>query len=159
MRVLFVCTHNRCRSILGEAIGRHVAGDVLNVSSAGSQPAGEVHPLTLKYLAEKSISTEALRSKSWDEFDDSAPDLVITVCDSAANEACPLWPQKTQKLHWGLPDPSKIDNDDQAQRKAFFEVIATLENRITRLAALVKDDECSVAAMQNIAKEIPHGFV
>ncbi len=156
MRVLFICTHNRCRSVLSEAIGRHVAGDVLDVYSAGSQPAGEVHPLTLKYLTEQGIAIEGLRSKSWDEFADSPPDLVITVCDSAANEACPLWPQDTQKLHWGLPDPSKIENDASAQRNAFIAVMDTLERRIKRLAQLVKDDTSN---LQNIAKEIPHGSV
>ena len=87
MKVLYICTHNRCRSILSEAITNHVAGDVITAKSAGSQPAGEVHPLSLKYLNEAGIPTEGLQSQSWDEFEAFAPDLVITVCDSAAGES------------------------------------------------------------------------
>jgi arsenate reductase len=143
MKILFICTHNRCRSILAEAITRHVAGDKIIAASAGSQPAGEVHPLTLKHLAERGIATAGLKSQSWDELDSFAPDAVITVCDSAAGEACPLWLGSTLKVHWGLPDPSKLDGTEEERRRAFFAVMDTLEERVRHLGQLPLDDMSS----------------
>ena len=99
MKVLFVCTHNRCRSILSEAITNKIASGVIEAKSAGSQPVGEVHPLSLKYLAESGYSIEGLKSQSWDEFEEFAPDLVITVCDSAADEVCPVYFSNGTTLH------------------------------------------------------------
>lgn len=136
MKILYICTHNRCRSILSEAITNHMAKGKLEASSAGSQPVGEVHPLSLKYLEEKGISTEGLSSKSWDEFSADQPDIVVTVCDSAANEACPVWFGKTTKIHWGLPDPSKLEGSEKEVRRAFFAVIETIEERVQKLLDL-----------------------
>lgn len=136
MKFLFICTHNRCRSILAEAITNHIAGGAITAASAGSQPAGEVHPLTLKYLEEKGIKTEGLKSQSWDELESFAPDVVITVCDSAAGEACPLWFGSAIKVHWGLPDPSKLETGEEDSRRAFFSVMDTLEQRIRHLLSL-----------------------
>ncbi|GAB3291459.1 arsenate reductase ArsC [Parahaliea aestuarii] len=136
MKILFVCTHNRCRSILSEAIARHRAGAVLDVRSAGSQPAGEVHPLSLHYLAQAGYPTEGLQSQSWDEFADFAPDLVITVCDAAAGEACPLYLGNSMKVHWGLSDPSKIEGNTAEQAAAFSACIAEVERRVDVLAQL-----------------------
>ena len=133
MKILFICTHNRCRSILSEAITNHLAGDRVEAYSAGSQPSGVVHPLSLKYLEEKGISIEGLKSQSWDEFEAIAPDVVITVCDSAANESCPLWFGDCIKVHWGLPDPSKLEGTEEEIRDAFFSVMTTIEKRIHRL--------------------------
>ena len=82
MKLLFICTHNRCRSILSEAIANHIGGDKLTAASAGSSPQGEVHPLTLKYLSEKGIDTSNLNSQSWHDFEDFKPDVVLTMCDS-----------------------------------------------------------------------------
>lgn len=146
MNLLFICTHNRCRSVLSEAITRHLVSDTpftIAAASAGSQPVGEVHPWTLKFLAERNISTEGLKSQSWDEFESFKPDVVFTVCDNAANESCPLWFDETIKVHWGLPDPSKIegsleDNEDEI-RRAFFAVMDTIETRIQALLALDVD--------------------
>ena len=98
MKVLYICTHNRCRSILSEAITNHFSEGKIMAKSAGSQPVGEVHPLSIKYLQEAGIATDGLRSQSWDEFEAFAPDLVVTVCDSAAGEACPLWFGKSLKV-------------------------------------------------------------
>ncbi len=140
MKILFICTHNRCRSILAEAITRQVAGGKIKAASAGSQPAGEVHPLTLKYLAERGIDTTGLRSQSWDDLQSFAPDAVITVCDSAAGEACPLWLGDTLKVHWGLPDPSKLDGSEDESRRAFFAVMDALEERVRYLSRLPLDE-------------------
>lgn len=139
MKVLFICTHNRCRSILAEAISNHFSGGKIVAASAGSQPAGEVHPLTLKYLAERGMDTTNLRSQSWDELASFAPDAVITVCDSAAGEACPLWFGDTVKAHWGLPDPSRINGPEEDIRAAFFSVMDTLEKRVRLLSNLSLD--------------------
>jgi arsenate reductase len=136
MNILYICTHNRCRSILSEAITNHLSDGNLRAFSAGSQPVGEVHPLSIKYLTEKGISTEGLKSQSWNEFEAVKPDLVITVCDSAANETCPVWFGETIKLHWGLPDPSKLTGSEEMIRTAFFEVMDTIEQRIKILLSL-----------------------
>jgi arsenate reductase len=133
LKLLFICTHNRCRSILAEAITRHESKGLIDVRSAGSQPVGEVHPLSLKYLAECGIDTKDLRSQSWDEFEDFSPDFVITVCDSAAGEQCPLWMGNSQKVHWGLKDPSKIEGTEEILRNAFHETIDILTHRINRV--------------------------
>ncbi|MEE4246533.1 MAG: arsenate reductase ArsC [Kangiellaceae bacterium] len=139
MNLLFICTHNRCRSILSEAIFNHVAGDYLTAFSAGSQPSGQVHPLSLKYLSDSDISIDGLHSKSWDEFDNKNIDISITVCDSAAKEACPVWFGDTIKVHWGLEDPSKIIGDQQAQELAFEKTIDIITSRAKHFIELLKD--------------------
>lgn len=136
MKLLFVCTHNRCRSILAEAIARHLGGGRIDVASAGSSPAGEVHPLTLKHLARHGIPTRGLASKSWDEAPGPAPDVVVTVCDRAAGEACPLWLGNAEKVHWGLADPSAVTGDEAVQREAFDAIITTLQARLGELIAM-----------------------
>lgn len=138
MKVLYICTHNRCRSILSEAITNHVAGDVITAKSAGSQPVGEVHPLSLKYLSEAGIPTEGLQSQSWDEFEAFAPDLVITVCDSAAGESCPVWFGKSVKVHWGLSDPSKLTGSEEDIARAFNDTIAQISARVTDLKTIAE---------------------
>ncbi len=107
--------------------------------SAGSQPAGEVHPLTLKYLTEAGINTAGLKSESWDEYEGFAPDVVITVCDSAAGEQCPVWFGNSIKVHWGLPDPSRVTGTEAEVKAAFRNVMKTLEKRIKALLALQPD--------------------
>ena len=136
MKILFVCTHNRCRSILSEAITNHMSDGTLQAFSAGSQPVGQVHPLSIKYLNEKGIATDGLKSQSWDEFEAIAPDLVVTVCDSAAEETCPVWFGQTVQVHWGLQDPSKLEGTEEEVKEAFFSVIATIEKRVAQLLAL-----------------------
>jgi arsenate reductase len=136
MKILYICTHNRCRSILSEAITNHLGTGKLQTFSAGSQPAGQVHPLSLKYLEEKGISIEGLKSQSWDDFEIEQPDIVITVCDSAAAEACPVWFGDTVKIHWGLADPSKLEGSEAEIRDAFYAVMNTIEQRVQKLLAL-----------------------
>ncbi|GAB3028409.1 arsenate reductase ArsC [Bowmanella dokdonensis] len=143
MKILYICTHNRCRSILFEAITNHKARGLIEARSAGSQPSGEVHPLSLKYLVEAGISTEGLKSQSWDEFEDFAPDLVVTVCDSAAGETCPVWFGKSLKVHWGLADPSKLTGSDAQKAEAFRHTIHLIGERVEALkkvAGLDKKD-------------------
>jgi arsenate reductase len=134
--LLFVCTHNRCRSILCEALTNHLAGGGLQAFSAGSQPAGAVHPQTLAQLKARGIVTAGLKSQSWEVFADLAPDVVVTVCDSAAGEQCPLWMGATPKVHWGLLDPSKVPGPGPEQDAAFAAVIATIEGLLQHLLTL-----------------------
>ena len=136
MNILFICTHNRCRSILSEAITNHLAKGKITAFSAGSQPLGEVHPLTLHYLQDRGFNTNGLSSKSWDEFENRRLDLVITVCDSAANEQCPVWFGNCIKIHWGLPDPSKLNGSEDDIKNAFYSVMDTIENRTRQLLAI-----------------------
>jgi arsenate reductase len=133
LKLLFVCTHNRCRSILCEALARQLGGHRIDAYSAGSQPGGHVHPDTLQQLQRRGIDTSGLQSESWDAYGDLAPDAVITVCDSAAGEQCPLWLGQTVKVHWGLPDPSRIEDDDRKREATFDAVIGTIERRLLRL--------------------------
>jgi len=129
LKLLFICTHNRCRSILAEALANQIGGGLLLAVSGGSEPAGIVHPLTLEHLQQHGIPVTGLRSKSWDELEDFEPDFVITVCDKAAAEPCPLWFGKALQVHWGLPDPSAQD-PGAATTQAFDEVIALLTSRL-----------------------------
>lgn len=133
MKVLYICTHNRCRSILSEAITNHFSAGKIEARSAGSQPSGEVHPLSLKYLTEAGISIKGLKSESWDGFEEFSPDLVVTVCDSAANESCPVWFGKAVKVHWGLVDPSKLDGTDEEKGVAFRNTIEEVKERVVSL--------------------------
>ena len=134
MKILFICTHNRCRSILAEAIFNHY-GKNITASSAGSSPVDNVHPLTLQHLQNKEISTEGLQSQSWDDLASFTPDIVITVCDKAAGEQCPLWFGDAEKIHWGLADPSAIEGNADDINKAFNKTIKKLKKR-----ALITDD-------------------
>ncbi|MGB0214620.1 MAG: arsenate reductase ArsC [Alteromonas oceani] len=133
MKILYICTHNRCRSILSEAITNYVAGDKITARSAGSQPSGVVHPLSLQYLTEAGVPTEGLTSQSWDEFESFEPDVVVTVCDSAASESCPVWFGKSVKVHWGLSDPSKVEGSDEQKAAAFRACISEITERVNKL--------------------------
>ena len=129
--VLFLCTGNRSRSILAEAILRQRGMPDFTAYSAGSRPHGEVHPVALQELRRAGISTEALRSKSWDEFakpDAPKMDFVFTLCDDAAKEACPVWPGQPMTAHWGLPDPGY--EEPAKLEHAFHEAFVTIDRRI-----------------------------
>ncbi len=137
--VLFLCTGNSARSILGEVIANSAGQGRLVGYSAGSHPKGEVHPLALDLLRQMNLPTEGLRSKSWDELAlPGAPqmDFIFTVCDSAAGEACPVWPGHPMTAHWGLPDPAEIEGPEIERRRAFRQTFAALENRIKLFASL-----------------------
>lgn len=158
MKVLFICTHNRCRSVLGEAITNHIGKGRVDARSAGSQPVGEVHPLSLQFLTERGISTEGLCSQSWDEHEAFAPDVVFTVCDSAAAETCPVWFGNTVKVHWGLPDPSKLQGSEATMRALFFAVMDVIEARTKKLLELDKSqltDAQLEAALNDIQAALP----
>jgi arsenate reductase len=137
--VLFLCTGNSARSILGEALLNHVGGDRFRGYSAGSHPKGQVHPMSLQVLAAAGISTEGLRSKAWDEFaGPGAPvmDFVFTVCDQAAGEACPIWPGQPMTAHWGIEDPAAVEGPEFKQRAAFEEALRYMRNRIAAFTNL-----------------------
>ena len=139
MNVLFLCTGNSARSILAEALLNAKAEGRFTAYSAGSQPKGEVHLLALTVLKTCDIPTAGLASKSWDGFaGDYAPhmDMVITVCDRAAAEACPLWPGAPIKAHWGLPDPASVEGSESERLAAFASAFTALERRIDLLLSL-----------------------
>ena len=133
MKLLFICTHNRCRSILAEAVCNHLSEGGLVARSAGSQPVGEVHPLSLKYLVEAGISTQGLCSQSWNDHESWQPDVVITVCNSAAGEQCPVWFGDSLRVHWGLADPSRLEGTEEEIAEAFRATIKTISDRIQTL--------------------------
>jgi arsenate reductase len=131
--VLFLCTGNSARSVLGEAVLNHVGAGRFRAFSAGSAPKGAVHPMTLQILKEAGIPTEGLRSKSWEEFsglDAPVMDFVFTVCDDAAGETCPIWPGHPMTAHWGIEDPAKIDGPEFRQRQGFEDALRYMRNRI-----------------------------
>ena len=137
--ILFLCTGNSARSILGEAIVNSVGQGRFAGFSAGSQPSGAVHPLALDLLRQMPLPTGLLRSKSWDEFAAAgAPtmDFIFTVCDNAAGETCPIWPGQPMTAHWGVPDPASVAGTEVERRRAFRQTFAALENRIRLFAAL-----------------------
>ncbi|MGK0443578.1 MAG: arsenate reductase [Bermanella sp.] len=152
MKILFICTHNRCRSILSEAITNDAADPRLQAASAGSQPVGEVHPLSIKYLQEQGISTEGLASQSWDDLESFEPDVVVTVCDSAANEACPVWFGNSIKLHWGLEDPSKVQGSDDQIKAAFLVCMNEIKYRVAKILQLDLDNLSGDALKAELVK-------
>lgn len=137
--VLFLCTGNSARSILAESIlNRHGRGR-FRAFSAGSHPNGKVNPFALELLDRLGFPTEGLRSKSWDEFSASASphfDFIITVCDNAAGEACPVWPGKPTTAHWGVPDPAAIQGTDIEKKRAFNQAFHSLDARIKLFLSL-----------------------
>lgn len=136
---LILCTGNSARSILAEAILRHIGRDRLDVYSAGSKPSGEVNPRAIALLKEKGISTEGLSSKSWDAFTSvDGPKLTaaITVCDNAAGETCPTFFGAPVKAHWGVPDPPMVTGGEAEIRRAFEMAFNTLYARCAALLAL-----------------------
>ncbi len=134
--ILVLCTGNSCRSILGEALFNHLGEGRVRAFSAGSFPVGEVNANTLAVLTKHGLSTEDYSSKSWDEFSDQTIDIVITVCDTAAGETCPVWLNNAIRIHWGLPDPAQVTGTEDEIRKAFETTYAMLEKRIRKMLAL-----------------------
>jgi arsenate reductase (thioredoxin) len=137
--ILFLCTGNSARSILSEAITNHRHGKRFHAYSAGSHPTGRVNPHAVQLLQRLGVSTEGLRSKSWDEFAaPGAPPLhfVFTVCDNAAGEACPVWPGQPMTAHWGVPDPAAAEGAESDRDRAFAQALHVLEHRINLFAAL-----------------------
>ncbi|WP_201314537.1 arsenate reductase ArsC [Dyella sp. EPa41] len=138
-RVLFVCTGNSARSVLAEATLRAWGDDRFEAFSAGSQPTGRINPYALDTLAAAGMPTAGLRSKSWDEFSGEGAqpiDLVVTVCDSAASEACPVFFGDFVRTHWGLFDPAAVAGEDADKRAAFASAHATIKARLKAFLAL-----------------------
>jgi arsenate reductase (thioredoxin) len=161
INVLILCTHNSARSVLAEGMLNHWArklGRDVRAFSAGSAPSGKLNPLALETLNAAGIDTAGYRSKSWDEFvGESVPSMrvVITVCDSAATEACPYWPGSPVKVHWGYTDPSTAPGDDHAKRQAFELTREAIGYRMLQLLQLpleqMGDTELQ-EALRNIAR-------
>jgi len=161
VKVLFLCTHNSARSILSEALLNHQGGGRFKAYSAGSQPRPNQtpHPLALEALRDAGVSVDGLRSKSWDEFaGPNAPriDLVITVCDNAAAETCPIWPGHPATAHWSHADPSAVRGDETAQRAAFRATLEIIRDRLGRLVEL-PDAALAPETIQGSARALAGG--
>jgi len=130
--ILVLCTGNSCRSVMAEALINHLGKGELSAMSAGSFPAGYVHPKSLETLQRHDIEVTNPRSKSWDEFANLTFDYVITVCDQAANETCPVFFGEYKKLHWSTPDPAKAEGDEDTVNNAFDEAYQMLKERIEK---------------------------
>ncbi|MGH8085995.1 MAG: arsenate reductase ArsC [Lysobacter sp.] len=159
-RVLFLCTGNSARSVLAEATLRAWGGGRFEAFSAGSQPTGKINPFALEQLAAEGISTSGLRSKSWDEFsgdDASAIDVVVTVCDSAAAEACPVFFGDFVRTHWGLPDPAAVEGSDNDKRAAFAEAHALIRKRLMAFLTLAPEKWSDREALKQALDRI--GFI
>lgn len=147
--VLFLCTGNSARSIMAEKLMEHWGNGKFKAFSAGSFPNGKVNPYAIQVLQELKLSTEGLRSKSWDEFTGKdAPhlDFVFTVCDNAAGEACPYWPGQPMTAHWGVEDPAVVEGTDNEKLLAFKKAANYLSNRIKMFVSipLEKLDEVKI---------------
>lgn len=158
LNVLFLCTHNSARSILAEATLNHIGGGRFKGFSAGSSPREnqQPHPIGLQTLRNAGIATDGLRSKSWDEFalsDAPHMDLIITVCDNAAGEVCPLWPGKPATAHWGYADPSAGDGSDAEKAEAFKNTLHAIRGRLDLLVNLPAD-KLEAMAIQQTAKDL-----
>lgn len=137
--VLFLCTGNSARSIIGEVVMNALSNGRFTAYSAGSHPSGRINPLTLELLQKNRLPTDNLRSKSWDEFAlPNAPklDFVFTVCDDAAGEVCPIWPGQPITAHWGVEDPAAVAGTEDEKRKAFLRAFTTLRRRIELFLSL-----------------------
>lgn len=159
MNVLFLCTGNSCRSILAEATFNHLAPAGWRALSAGSRPTGEVHPRSLALLAREGISAAGCHSKSWDDLP-ATPDIVITVCASAAGEACPVWLGPVLRTHWGVDDPAHATGTDAGIDAAFRQAYSILRARIEAFLALPLDELAAdparlQAELDRIGREVP----
>jgi protein-tyrosine-phosphatase len=158
LKVLFLCTHNSARSILAEALLNDMGAGRFKAYSAGSSPRDnqQPNPLGLQVLQKAGISTEGLRSKSWDEFatpDAPQMDLIITVCDNAAGEVCPIWLGHPATAHWGYADPSEGDGTDEQQLEAFRQTLHAMKRRLELLVSL-PEDKLAKAVLQTTARQL-----
>ena len=136
LNILVLCTGNSCRSILGEALVNHLGAGRFQACSAGSHPVGKVNPNALATLARHGLPTDGYFSKSWDDLSDTPIDIMISVCDSAAGETCPVYLGSAVRGHWGLPDPAHVTGTPDVVEAAFEETYSALQQRIEALLAL-----------------------
>jgi arsenate reductase len=153
--ILFLCTGNSARSIMAEVMTNHLGRGRFHAFSAGSHPNGKVNPWAVETLRAAGMPTSGLRSKSWDEFarPGAQPfDFIITVCDNAASEACPVWPGKPTTAHWGVADPAAVQGTDEEKRAAFRSAMTTLRRRIELLMALPLDKLDRLSIQQDLRR-------
>lgn len=155
LNVLFLCTHNSARSILAEALLNSYGGGRFKAYSAGSSPREnqQPNPMALRVLQEATIDTTGLRSKAWDEFakpDAPHMDLIITVCDNAAGEACPVWPGHPATAHWGYPDPSEVQGSDDVRHEAFRRTMHVVKRRLDIFTSLPAERLQAMALQQTV---------
>jgi arsenate reductase len=155
-RVLFLCTGNACRSQMAEALLRHLGGDRFVARSAGSDPAGFIHPLASETLQRLNVPMEGQCSKSWHAWAGQENDAVITLCDHAADQPCPVWPGHPATAHWGLPDPVFHPGPDEHRLAAAAEVAEQLQQWIRKLIALPLT-ELTPEQLQAKLRQIPQG--
>jgi arsenate reductase len=152
--VLFLCTGNSARSILAEAILNKVGAGRFQAYSAGSQPRGEVNSHALELLGRLDYDVSQFRSKPWDEFakpDSPKLDFVITVCDNAAGEVCPIWPGQPMTAHWGMPDPAAVEGSPAEIALAFADTYRMLNNRLSAFASLKISGLDRMSLQKNVA--------
>jgi arsenate reductase len=140
--VLFLCTGNSARSVLGEVLLNRLGAGRFRAFSAGSMPKGQVNPMTIEVLTAAGLPVDGLRSKNWDEFaGPAAPpmDFIFTVCDDAAGETCPIWPGHPASAHWGIEDPAKVEGPEFIRRAAFEDALRFMRNRIEAFINLPLD--------------------
>ena len=153
--ILFLCTHNSARSIIAEALATTHSSGRFEGYSAGSSPSRQVNPVAKEIALALGFPESKLRSKSWDEYAlPAAPamDFVITVCDNAAGEVCPIWPGTPVTAHWGFPDPSRAGGSEDVKRRAFREVMQGLQRRIDALAALPLENLDQISIQSQVRK-------
>jgi len=137
--ILVLCTGNSARSIIGEALFNTLGAGRFKAFSAGSHPTGKVNPFAIEQVQALGYPLEGLRSKSWDEFaqpDSPQMDFIVTVCDKAAGEMCPLWPGQPVTAHWGFPDPAAVEGSDEEKRAAFAQTLRQIRNRVQLFLSL-----------------------
>ena len=159
LNVLFLCTGNSARSILAEALANHLGRERIQAYSAGSHPKDAVHPVALQALSEIGFDTAGLSSKSWEAFTGpGAPqmDLIVTVCDRAAGEACPVWPGQPATAHWGIPDPAAVQGSAEQVHRAFLSTLHQLQHRVGLLLAL-KPEALDRMTLQSQVRALDNG--
>ncbi len=152
--VLFICTGNAARSILGEALLNDLGRGRFRAFSAGSHPQGFVHELAIRELQSRGISTLGLRSKGWEEFAGpgaTAMDFIFTVCDHAAGETCPVWPGQPMTAHWGTPDPAAAGGTEEEKAQAFLDAAITLKRRLDLFLSLPIDSLDSMSLRKQVS--------
>ena len=154
--VLFLCTGNSARSIMAEVLLKSLGGGRFRAFSAGSHPKGRVHPLAIETLARQGYDTAGVRSKDWSEFSKAgapAVDFVITLCDEAAGEPCPLFPGRAVRAHWGIDDPARVQGSAEDRRRAFRDALVAIRRRVQAFTGL-PFESVDPRALQSLIAEI-----